>query len=445
MGFGEAFINVQLVYQRIFDMPWYYDIQKERLIPNTKLKKRWKMPIWKSIKIGLVVTLIALCYHCTRIFLNYKYANAFNPEEICIYFTSIGMLIQAYVTMYTLEDDPQEFCHIESQIFNLGGIKYKGWPSSRRLPNLMELVGYGMALVFCNFTFVSAFYPLLRPYDPINMELNGILPEVPRRLLAAVLYGTLVFFAANTCASFLLAVLTVVHVFELETLANLKLSLGESHRETVHPLERIIHNILKVLFLQLEKVFQKRKIAVVPDSLERKQQNLQEIITINHGSDVNASVMESNSRISINEIFKIRRKRHIHLRLLMETSNRTVEIFVPTMAIVGMLFCVIFNYTLVKMYDREEFRLFIVLGVCLLICINMLTLFLCHHASSPLVYTNETIMFWKGRLTGRVERRQVMCMRPLGFTLGKFFYAKRDTALEINDIITNATISLLLS
>ncbi|CAL8112118.1 unnamed protein product [Orchesella dallaii] len=444
MGFGEAFINVQLLYQSIFDMPCYYDIQKEMLIPNPKLKKRWKMPIWQAIKIGAAIGMIFFCYRFTTIFLKYKNTNAINPEEVSIYFIGILMILQASVTMYTMDVDPEEVCRINSQIFKLGGIKYKGWPSSARIPTLMELVGYGMAIVFCNFTFISAFYPLLRSYDPINIELDGILPEVPRRLLAAVLYGTLVFFGANVCAVYLLMVLTFVHVFELATLANYKLSLGVSYQNTVHPLDRIIHDILKVLFLLLEKVLRRRKLAVVPDSLVPKPQILQEIIIVKHTSDVDTSEIVSNSRSSIIEMFKVRRKRHILLSLLIERSKRTVEIFVPTMAIVGMLFCIIFNYTLVKMYDREEFRLFIALGVGLLICINMLILFICDHASLPLIYSSETIMFWKGRLTGQVERRQVRCMRPLGFTLGRFFYAKRITGLEMNDIISNATITLLL-
>ncbi|CAL8112072.1 unnamed protein product [Orchesella dallaii] len=444
MGFGEAFINVQLIYQRIFDMPWYYDTNKEKLIPNPKVRNRWKMPIWQFMKIGLVLGSIACIYRCVRIFKKYQATGGFESEEVCLYFMALAMLTQAFVTIYTLEVDPKQLCYINSQIFKLGGIKYQGWPSSKRLPNLMELVGYGMALGFCNFTIVSAFYPVLRPYDPINMELDGILPEVPRRLLAAIFYGTLVFFAANTCASFLLMVLAIVHVFEEETEANHKLSMEESQQKTRHLVERVIQEILKVLFLLLEKVFRKNKVTVHPELLQPTPPYLQEIMVVKRTSEGDISVNILSSQTPINERFRIRRKRHIRMRLLMETSNKSCETFVPTMAIVGMVICVVFNYTLLTMYDKEDLQLFVALGVCILICINLLILFLCHHASLPLIHTTETIIFWKGRLTGQVEKRQVRCMRPLGFTLGKFFYAKRDTALEINDIISNATITLLL-
>ncbi|CAL8112092.1 unnamed protein product [Orchesella dallaii] len=445
MGIGEAFINVQLIYQRIFDMPWYYDTNKEKLIPNPNLRNRLKMPIWQFIKIGLLLGSIACVYRCARIFMKNQDTGAFEPEEVCLYFFALAMLTQAFVTIYTLEVDPKELCYTISQIFKLGRIKYQGWPSSTRLPNLMELVGYGMALGFCNFTIISAFYPVLRPYDPINMELDGILPEVPRRLLAAVLYGTLVFFAANICASFLLSILAVVHVFEEETEANHKLSLEESQQKAHHLVERVIQEILKVLFLLLEKVFRKNKRTVNPESLQPNPTYLHEIMVDKRTSEVDINVNKSSCQMSINERFRIRRKHHIRMRLLMETNNRCTETFVPTMTTVGMVICIVFNYILLTMYDKENAELFVALGVCILICINLLILFLCHHASLPLIHTSETIIFWKGRLTGQVERRQVRCMRPLGFILGKFFYAKRDTALKINDIISNSTITLLLS
>ncbi|CAL8112126.1 unnamed protein product [Orchesella dallaii] len=443
MGFGEAFINVQLVYQSIFDMPWYYDIQKRKLIPNPKLKHRWKMPIWNLMKIGLLLGISSCIYRCTKIFSKYQELGKCDPEEVVLYFTAIAMVIQASITMYTMEVDPKEFCYIDSQIFKLGGIKYQGWPSSKRLPNLMELVGYGMALVFCNFTFAVIVYPLLRSYDPINAELNGILPELPRRLLASTVYGSLAFLSANTCAVFLLSVLAVVHVFEVETEANHKLSMGESIQATAHPLERVIHEILKVVFQLLEKICRKNKINSV--QFESPPLYIHEIMFVKREFEPQICVNEWKSRALINEKFRIRRKRHIHMRLLMETSNRTVETFVPTMATVGMIICIVFNYSILTMYDKEGFQVFIAFGACILICINLLILFLCHHASLPLIHTSETIIFWKGRLTGRIQRRQVMCMRPLGFTLGKFFYAKRDTALDINDVISNATITLLLS
>ncbi|CAL8112128.1 unnamed protein product [Orchesella dallaii] len=426
----------------VFDMPWHYDVSKQKVIPNPKLKTRSKMLIWHMMKFSLSTSFLLCVYCCVRVVRQFSETGSCIPEELCINFTALAMVTQACVTIYTLEKDPKEICYVNSEIFRRGGVKFKGWPSSKRLPNLQELVAYSMAVAFFFFPFGCAMYPLIRSYDPLNVELKDILPNVPRRVTVAFLYGILSFYGAITCCSFLLSVVTVVDAVQREAEANYKLSVGMSINETPRLLERIIQGILKRVFLLLERIFRKNTIAVQLDSVQPDSPYMSEISVIKPKTDTQINRLAL--QLSLSERFKIRRKRHIKMRLLMETSNRTVDIFVPTMVIVGMLICVMFNYTIISMYDREDFRLFIAIGSCLLLCINTLIIFLCKHASLPLVLTSKTIMFWKGRLTGSVAKRQVRCMRPLGFTMGRFFYAKRDTALEINDVILNVTISLLL-
>ncbi|CAL8112154.1 unnamed protein product [Orchesella dallaii] len=444
MGFGEAFINVQLIYQRIFDMPWFYDQRKETLCPNPKLKTPWKMAIWNLMKIGLALSIIVCTYRCHQIMHTYKQTRKLEPEEFCITIFSLAMVIQAAVTVFTMENGTQQRCYINSEIFNLGGIHYKGWPSSKRLPDLPELIGYGMAGTFFNFPIFCAIYPLLRSYDPLNMVLINSLSELPRRLLAAGVYAVLVFFAASTCAAFLLHVLAAVYVFEKKAEINYKLSVGESTCNTTSPLELAIQKMLKKVFLLLEKVIARKNSKIKPDSKEVIPSDIPEIKNSAVPSGLEASQKETNLQESLYHRFKIRRKRHIEIGLLMETTNKGVETFVPTTTAVGMTICVTLNYILLTMYDEEDFRLFVGPSISVLVSINALILFLCKHASLPLTYTSETILFWKGQLTGRLGRKQVYCMRPTGLKFGKYYFAKRDTALEINDAVVNATITLLL-
>ncbi|CAL8112130.1 unnamed protein product [Orchesella dallaii] len=345
-----------------------------------------------------------------------------------------------------MEKDPQELCYLNNQLYHRAGVKYRGWPSSRRLPNLQELVAYGMAISFCIFPFACASYPLIRSYDPMNVELKDVLPNVPRRVIAALCYGFVSFFAANACCSFLLTCITMVYGLQMEAETNYKLSLEMPTDETPRQLERIIDTFLKKAFLLLEKTIRKNQNVVKPTSFNAELPYITGM-NINIHSSVSTLHIPTNKselRQCINEKFKKRRNQHIQLRLIMSISNKTVDVFGPTMAIVGMLICVLFNYTIISMYDREDFKLFIGMGICLLVCINTLILFMCKHAAMPLILTSDTITFWIGKLRGPVEKRQVRCMRPVGYTLGGFFYAKRDTALEINDIILNLTINLLI-
>jgi len=91
---------------------------------------------------------------------------------------------------------------------------------------LQEVVGYGLAIGFVNFTFSAIAYPLLRDYDPINLELKDVLPEIPRRLLAVTYYGLMAFYTTNYCAQFILLLLTCCEAFEKQTEWNLKMNKG---------------------------------------------------------------------------------------------------------------------------------------------------------------------------------------------------------------------------
>jgi len=78
------------------------------------------------------------------------------------------------------------------------------------------------------------------------------------------------------------------------------------------------------------------------------------------------------------------------------------------------------------------------------ICSNVMIIFFCKHASLPLIFTEEMLTFWKGKLVGGLEKRELRSLQKVGFKLGPLFYAKQDTALNINNIIVTNTISLLL-
>ncbi|CAL8145640.1 unnamed protein product [Orchesella dallaii] len=437
MGFGEAYINVQLLLQKLFDMPIYYDTNQGRLIPNPKLKTRWKMFIWNMNELGVLAAFLYGFYRIRRIFHDYTETGLLNPEETVIYFFLIGMGFQALATFYTIERDPSGFSFVSSQIFNLGGESHRGWPTSRRLPDIPELIGYGMAIVFFNFPLAGIVYPLIKSLDPINTHFTGILPELPRRLLASFSYGFLLFFSANICASFLLLILTCCQVMEKQTERNHKLSVGESPIETSHWIEAHIQFVVKRILLGIEYLLTIAKWKT-GSGCSVWCAEIPEMVIIRN-------VAQSGRNSEHNQNFELRRRFHIQLRLLMEASNRNVHVFIPTMATVGMLLCVILNYGIIKLHDREEMRIFVFMAIFILVAINTLIFFLCHHASQPMIHTSEMILFWKGKLKGELEKRQVRCMRPIGFTLGAFFLAKRDTALEMNDIILNATINVLLS
>ncbi|CAL8145633.1 unnamed protein product [Orchesella dallaii] len=220
---------------------------------------------------------------------------------------------------------------------------------------------------------------------------------------------------------------------------NHKLSFGKSPGDTPNQIEVQIQLLVKRVRLvaeYLRAVLQRRQRSSI--SCSKAEGNIPQIVVI-------TSRQESNGNLEVNQNFQLRRRLHIQLRLMMESSNRNVQIFIPTMSTVGMLLCVVLNYAIIKVNDRGDLKIFLLMGTFVLVTVNTLIFFFGHHASQPLIHSSEMIVFWKEKLRGKLERRQVRCMRPIGFTLGAFFMAKRDTALDINDIILNTTINCLLS
>ncbi|CAL8083995.1 unnamed protein product [Orchesella dallaii] len=432
MGFGEAFINVQLVCQRIFDMPFYYSREKNILVANPNLRSTWKMLIWTLTKWGILTLVLHSVYRGGKLFLNSNKNSPLMPEQVFVHVSIFAAGLFTLASIYTMERQPSDFTYVASQVFKLGKIHWRGWPSSERLPDIQELAGYGLASSCMSTIGFVCLYPLLRSYDPINYELNEVIPEVPRRLLASCIYGFLTFNSAIIGSLFLGVVLAACHVFEKETANNKRQSTGIDSENPENRLECMVQEILFYIFLWLDRFLGRKKSSATIQPLE-------DIVVVNPAPTV---TMEHESVIT--EQFYRSLRRHRQLCLLMEGCNENVQVFIPTMAFVGILHCTTFTYTLLTMYNREEFRLLFPSIALFLVCINILVLFFCKHASLPLIYTEETIHFWKGVLKGKLERRLCNSMQPFGFTLGVFFHAKRETALQMNDIILNSTITLLL-
>jgi len=139
------------------------------------------------------------------------------------------------------------------------------------------------------------------------------------------------------------------------------------------------------------------------------------------------------------------RKKHNCLYILMWASSKRVNVFITCMAGVGMAFCIACNFVYLTMYNAEDQQLFYGCAFGVIVCINGLIIFFCHHASLPLVYTEETILHWRGVQLSKLERKMYKTLIPFGFTLGPFFLAKRSTALDLMATIFNCTITLLLA
>lgn len=125
---GIGYINVQLMYQTFlkFDMPFTYDLRKAALIPNAKLKKRWKMPLWEIVNFLVFTTFIYCVIYEIQLFASAEKASKINPELFMVHGFVLVIVLQAMVTFYTFERDPSGTTHMVTSAFHILGIKHIG-------------------------------------------------------------------------------------------------------------------------------------------------------------------------------------------------------------------------------------------------------------------------------------------------------------------------------
>ncbi|CAL8129262.1 unnamed protein product [Orchesella dallaii] len=428
MGFGVAFINVQLLHQRIFESPILYDTTTGQVVANPKAKNPFNIPIWHLVKAFVFAIHLFSIYRCVHIVEDYKSFNVINPENTFLYVFVTAITTQALVTIYTIERDPASVASTITKHLTVAGITNEGWPNSERLPDIKEICAYILASGFFNFPIITALYPLKRSLDPVNLLLENVVPEILRRILACLIYGVFVCVAANICAALILIVLTCLEIIQTETEKNYLLSMEKPVIIRMPRIELIINRQLKTAFLWLEKKFEWFR----PGTQSQRSH-------WNRGNTPNETNWSTQHK------FKRSFKKHMINTLLIDAGNETVNVFIPTQMTVGMALCISIICIIIKLHGNEYLRPFLYISLLVLVGIIGHTFVLFKQASLPLIYTTETIRFWKGKHTGPLFRRQLRCMRSVGYKIGKFFYCKRATALEVIEKIIDATITILVT
>ncbi len=435
MGYGVAWINIQIIVQTIFEMPWYYDTKTESLIVNAKrrykfIHRLYKMPTWIIVSLIGLFTFVMCVIHLINIVFRINAGENVPVLETLFYCATCTSTFFGLATIYSVENDIfRRYSTIDtiSAIFVEGNIRHIGVPTTERLPDIPELIGYGIMGILLSVPLIAATWPLVLDVDPINRDLKGKLPEIPRRLLASLIYGWVTYIAGNACGLFLLLILSCCNIFEKHTEKNFHISHGYIHNNQPSMLETTAQQLSKHFLRIVEWIYPKWK-------------------TFNT-SNVAKTHTRSNYRVLRNQLNNFAARKHDHntMLLLMASSNSTIAVFLPTLAAQGIILCTVLNFGRIYFYDREDLRIIWGAVVVINICAYYFIMFFCHHAAKPLIFTEETIRYWKGRLVEKIERRQVRAMMSYGFTLGQFFKVRSITAFNIVDTILSQTVSFLLA
>jgi len=406
-------------------MPWYYNTKTDALVVNPKHKLKLiprmiKMPIWTLYN---TTAILGFFISTSQLFLGLFSNNNENEQnhnqEISLHCVIFVVTLLVLVTSYSVNESQINFCN---NLFHVKGIQYVGFPTTERLPAVTELMGYGLIFMFFCFPVVAAVSPFLIDTKMFDNFLTLIIPENYQRSFVAIFFGTFGYTASIVLGNFLIFQVACCHVFEKLAEQNLLLSKGIPSENRLNSTEKVLLLLSKYFLTVLEYIYPKWK---------------------SFGWKVRKC---SQNRISA---FNFTVMRHNHNTLLFFTniSNENMRVFLPTLAGVGIALCVVSNCVAILLFDRSEFIVkmiwFSALGI--LICIYFLVMTLCHHASMPLVYSQECIAFWRGELKSLLGRKQVRAMKPYGFTMGPIFVVKKRTALDIMDAIFNYSVTFLLA
>lgn len=130
MGFGEGYLNVQLLTQKLIDPPVIYDIALNRLVANPKIIQgaKWKMYKWYVGNIFVLSVTIFSAVHLASAIIHYNDATSTkaDKEEIFVYIFATSICIQAMLTWEMVERDAQWFADVEAQMFQRFSVQYKG-------------------------------------------------------------------------------------------------------------------------------------------------------------------------------------------------------------------------------------------------------------------------------------------------------------------------------
>ncbi|CAL8136330.1 unnamed protein product [Orchesella dallaii] len=394
------------------------------------------MPIWHVVNFVMVFFFIFSVLHLLSL---RNFPKRQVAEEAVIYVLYSGLSLLAIITCHTIERDPSYAAEITTEVLWAGGIRYKGAPSLMRIPQFVEMFGYGsVAALHCT-PIISAVFPIVRNYDPFSIFLKDILglTEQPRRVLASAAFGL---FALGgvigvCCEILLMASSMLVFGILLKQLENL--NQNESYQldqERVDWFQKLMMKLLKKLPVR-NRVWNTNKV-------EHKLTNCPMWFDNSIVAQVFRTYRNKRNR-EINQ--KFREQLHVHnqLYIIMTSCNYCARLFFPVLAFLGISLSIAMNYAVIML--SEEMELYLYLFACFIdtVCFGLIY-FYCYHGAMPLVLSTRLIEFWKGKQMGKAEMKSARAMLPVACMLGHFFSAKKHTFLDIMSNILDYTVSFIV-
>ncbi|CAL8146574.1 unnamed protein product [Orchesella dallaii] len=386
---STAAVNLHVILQRVIELPIIVNqndkVGNNRIIPNPNFFR-------KNNKIRWFLAKTAMQFF--SIFTNFRLLYLFPPrvnsdmQQMSIYIITLGVNLCGIAAYWTQTNFINEICFILSEsakkVNMIPGLWL--WPSRERLPSAGELVMYYFALAPIAISLIPFTAPFLYSYDPVQLIWTQCFSTTSYPFLLKVVGS----FAWGVPSVYAVAIL---YSFLLGTTGIVEHALIQS----------------KILF---------------------ENDSRFKLVKLLHLNTVSFQ-------------FRTRLALHRQLQVFIRIANNVSYRILFNILFMGSTACVTCVCVIVKL--RNGLPHLFCFGAAMNALGYEVTLFaLVSLAAIPHTKSKDFRGFWRHLLRKKAEMKELSSCLPFGFSFGPIPVIMERTVLGINDVLVNATASLIL-
>ncbi|CAL8134964.1 unnamed protein product [Orchesella dallaii] len=363
MTHAAAYLNVEVLFQKIMKMPLFYSTSDHRFHFSEGGLINWrKMPIWNIGKLCYILTWLGSTILLIAMIYGGSWAN--NIVQCVIYFSINTFSMFALVTVWTMENRGRGHCWLFNQQFAAIGIRKSKFSLRKCVSGRQHNFVYATCLALAPGPFTAAMSAFVVDFTPVEGILFPLpaqyFPIILRKVIGGLLNGFTLLVGTITCLAILLADVASVEV-------------------------------IQIIFKGLK-----------PSSLNS---------------------IKNQPRRKETNIFTQYFHRFHHLHIEITQSNLNIVVYIPCLVAVGIILCVCGYYLAFTSFNRLPFLVY-GFSVAVAFIVSIIIGVIGPLAAKLRMMYLDFIAFWKRKLWKRVERQELRSCYPLATSDHRFHFSE---------------------
>ncbi|CAL8146376.1 unnamed protein product [Orchesella dallaii] len=417
MEFSEAAIDLLLLLQRVIEPPLIIELPNhQKLISNPNHTKYHKV-IWKTAMLANMFLSAFACIEIAKINLSVKLPSSeqevsgYSGEAVCVYIVYLTVNLGCIATHFTLNNYTSDLIFVATQSLKfINERKLRSQPAISKIQHFMpKLIVYSIPTAFVIIIGIHFLVSYLRPYDPLQAHASSKdLQAITKFLLqfgGSLVFGVPAAIGLLGCFQILMGMIAFTEVSVYGC------GLMYDGGPVIHAVRQ--YNFQRNILSRFKESFE-----AIPLRVIRKRRR--------------SNVFKFNKCFSIHHQFQI----------IIDVTNSLSYVIITALLLFGSGIYITCFYVLVKFSQRLALIMCLAAGTYIMLYEFMVVLIL-WLAAVPYEKSRAFRSFWKNILDTNLESRQLRSCMLLAYSAGPIRKVKPCTILVINDILMNATASLI--